>query len=274
MTNPIHIISLGAGVQSSTMALMAAAGEITPMPTCAIFADTQAEPASVYRWLDWLETQLPFPVHRVTAGSLTEDSLRIGFRKSDDRPWLKGHIPAFIRTPGGGASPLWRTCTMDFKVRPLLREARKICGVKRLSAIRCIMWIGISLDEVHRMKPSREKWAKNIWPLIDKRMSRVSCLRWMKERGFPEPPRSSCTYCPFHSDAEWKRLKESEPEDFEKAVDFERRLQAASIEAKCHQGRITLHRSGKNISDVDFDPSATSGQGDLFGNECEGMCGI
>ena len=41
--SPIHIISLGAGVQSSTMALMAACGEITPMPQCAIFADTQAE---------------------------------------------------------------------------------------------------------------------------------------------------------------------------------------------------------------------------------------
>ncbi len=39
----VHTISLGAGVQSSTMALMAAAGEITPMPAAAIFADTQAE---------------------------------------------------------------------------------------------------------------------------------------------------------------------------------------------------------------------------------------
>ena len=39
-----HIISLGAGVQSSTMALMAAHGEIGPMPDCAIFADTGAEP--------------------------------------------------------------------------------------------------------------------------------------------------------------------------------------------------------------------------------------
>jgi 3'-phosphoadenosine 5'-phosphosulfate sulfotransferase (PAPS reductase)/FAD synthetase len=59
-------LSLGAGVQSSTLALMAARGEIGPMPKAAIFADTQAEPESVYRWLDWLEKQLPFPVHRVT----------------------------------------------------------------------------------------------------------------------------------------------------------------------------------------------------------------
>ena len=31
-----HIISLGAGVQSSTMALMAACGELMPMPVAAI----------------------------------------------------------------------------------------------------------------------------------------------------------------------------------------------------------------------------------------------
>lgn len=55
---PIHILSLGAGVQSSTLALMAAAGEVTPMPVAAVFADTGDEPTSVYRWLDWLTTQL------------------------------------------------------------------------------------------------------------------------------------------------------------------------------------------------------------------------
>lgn len=63
----LTVISLGAGVQSSVMALMAAKGQIKPMPDCAIFADTQAEPDHVYEWLDWLETQLPFPVYRVTA---------------------------------------------------------------------------------------------------------------------------------------------------------------------------------------------------------------
>ena len=68
----LTVISLGAGVQSSVMALMAAHGEITPMPDCAIFADTQAEPTRVYEWLSWLETQLPFPVHKVTKGSLRE----------------------------------------------------------------------------------------------------------------------------------------------------------------------------------------------------------
>ena len=71
----LTILSLGAGVQSSVMALMAAKCEISPMPDAAIFADTQAEPQGVYDWLDWLETQLPFPIIKVTAGDLRQDCL-------------------------------------------------------------------------------------------------------------------------------------------------------------------------------------------------------
>lgn len=47
----LRVLSLGAGVQSTTLALMAAHGEIEP-PDCAIFADTQWEPAEVYAHLN------------------------------------------------------------------------------------------------------------------------------------------------------------------------------------------------------------------------------
>ena len=74
-----HIISLGAGVQSSTMALMAAKGEITPMPDSAVFADTMGEPDSVYKWLNWLQTKLPFPIHKVSYGNLSHNMSMIPF---------------------------------------------------------------------------------------------------------------------------------------------------------------------------------------------------
>ena len=38
----LEVISLGAGVQSTTMALMAAHGEIEPIPDYAVLADTGA----------------------------------------------------------------------------------------------------------------------------------------------------------------------------------------------------------------------------------------
>jgi len=48
----LRVLSLGAGVQSTTMALMAAHGEIMSMPNCAIFADTGWEPKAVYEHLE------------------------------------------------------------------------------------------------------------------------------------------------------------------------------------------------------------------------------
>ena len=42
------VLSLGAGVQSSTLAFMYEYGEIGPMPDFAVFADTMAEPCLLY----------------------------------------------------------------------------------------------------------------------------------------------------------------------------------------------------------------------------------
>ncbi len=68
------VISLGAGVQSSTMALMAANGEL-PKPDCAIFADTGYEPKAVYRYLEFLKKVLPYPIYNVSKGNIRDDML-------------------------------------------------------------------------------------------------------------------------------------------------------------------------------------------------------
>ena len=44
----LTVISLGGGVQSSVMALMASKGAFDSVPDCAIFADTHWEPPSLY----------------------------------------------------------------------------------------------------------------------------------------------------------------------------------------------------------------------------------
>src|SRR5688500_16994503 len=73
-----RVLSLGAGVQSSTLYLMAVAGEFgTERPEVAVFADTQWEPRSVYTWLDRLEEigGAIVPIKRVTAGSVRDSVL-------------------------------------------------------------------------------------------------------------------------------------------------------------------------------------------------------
>ena len=277
MSDPIHIISLGAGVQSSTMALMAAHGEITPMPTAAIFADTQAEPASVYRWLDWLETKLPFPVYRVTSGSLTAHSLRTFTNRKTGKRYIKNMVPAFVKNADGSKGIVGRRCTYDFKIIPLTKKTRELGKIKRgQKTVGVVQWIGISLDEVQRMKPSRVPWSQHRWPLIEAEMTRHDCLRWIEKNGYPVPPRSACTYCPFHSDHEWRKLKQQNPEGFAQAVEFERGLQQLHATPGIFNRMRSipfLHDSLVPLDQVDFSEDETQGQL-KFGNECEGMCGV
>lgn len=264
---PIHILSLGAGVQSSTLALMAAAGEVTPMPVAAVFADTGDEPASVYSWLDWLEKQLPFAVMRAS----NKTSLSAHVFSAIERGERVSKPPLFTLpdTPSQAEGLLTRDCTKDFKVSVIQRAVREI--MRQQGATKVVQWIGISLDEAIRMKPSRVGYSTHRWPLIEKRMTRHDCLRWMESHGFPKPPRSACVYCPHHSNAEWRRLRDEEPEAWDRAVDFDRRIRTGihKVRAKCF-----VHRDCVPLDQVDLSTDSERGQGLLWGNECEGMCGV
>jgi hypothetical protein len=270
-----QVISLGAGVQSSTMALMAAHGEITPMPDLAIFADTQDEPDSVYRWLEWLKKQLPFPVETVTSGQLSAKSLDMRVTK-DGRKFSKVDIPFFTLNSDFSIGKIThRSCTYDFKIKPIIKQLRSYCQKRRKEdRVLACSWIGISLDEVNRMKPSRESWIEHRWPLVEKRMTRQSCIDWMLSHGYPQPPRSSCVYCPFHSNAEWRRLQRDEPEAFARAVEFEKQLQAAKESTDNFKTTPFLHRTCKPIDTIDFRTDVEKGQMTLWDDECEGMCGV
>lgn len=102
----LRILSLGAGVQSTTLALLAAHGVVGPMPDCAIFADTGWEPKAVMDHLAWLMSPnvLPFPVHIVSAGNIRDNLLdaasgeRWAFRRHPNRacqrPCRCRHDPA------------------------------------------------------------------------------------------------------------------------------------------------------------------------------------
>ena len=161
----LHILSLGAGVQSTTMALLAAHGEIEPMPDAAIFADTQSEPQKVYEHLEWLRSDnvLPFPVQIVTKGSL-RDSVTQGAASN-----RFVSAPFFTTADNSWGGILRRQCTREFKIDPLNKEMRRLAGYEprqRIPENTIECWIGISLDEAIRMKDSPKRWIKNRWPLV------------------------------------------------------------------------------------------------------------
>lgn len=272
-----NVISLGAGVQSSAMALMASRKELLGIDVdFAVFADTQDEPQSVYKWLDWLEGQLSFPVYRVTKGKLSDSVLQMRVTK-DGRKYSKTNIPFYtIDTDGGHGIIPFRSCTADYKIAPIMKELRKRCGIKRGQKEATVTsLIGISYDEMQRMKLSRDAWAINRFPLVEMRIRRQDCINWMLRNGYPEPPRSSCVFCPYHSNKEWRRLKNDEPEEFAKAVEFEKSLQEAKKCSDNFRSTPFLHNSRVPLYQIDFRNDIDRGQ-QVFGfiDECDGMCGV
>ena len=279
------VLNLGAGVQSSTMALMAAHGEIKPMPDYAIFADTQAEPEEVYEWLSWIKGKLPYPVYTVTKGDLTQDCLTPSTKKRDTgvgvkvgQKYIKQIIPLFGIMPSGKkTAAIGRKCTADYKIKPIHKKIKELCKITRGQKETTVtQWIGISWDELQRMKESRDVWTQHRFPLIEQRMTRLNCKQWMIKHNYPEPPRSACFYCPFHSDKEWRRLRDKDPKNFAKAIAFDKQIRKAYKETdESIRMEVYLHNSCKPLDEVDLDTDEDKGQQVWdFKAECEGMCGL
>ena len=264
-------LSLGAGLQSTTMALMAAHGEITPMPDFGIFVDTQSEPAAVYDHLQWLKSGnvLPFPIYDVTAGSLYEQIVDVQRRgtRNDGRP------PLFVKNPDGSRGILNRQCTDDFKIAPIEKKVRELLGLRprqwwpKTPVVE--MWVGISRDEIIRVKPSGRPAIVRRHPLIELGMRRWDCEQWLRRNDYPIPTKSACTFCPYRSNAEWRRLRDTDPEGWAQACEIDRVIR--SPEYRTMIGECYLHQS---LLPLDQAPIDEPDRLDLWGNDCGGMCGV
>jgi hypothetical protein len=279
MTNNLRILSLGAGVQSSALALMIEKGEV-PMVTAAIFADVKGEPKAVMEWLAYLKTQITkFPIHVVTWRNLKQDILDAakGEYKAFTAPFFTKNVET------GKKGMLRRQCTADYKIKPVVQKIRDLLnlekGEKRKKGTKVELLMGISKDEISRMRTNPLKYISNIYPLVEKEMKRSDCLDWMKDNGYSKPPRSACTFCPFHSMKEWRELKKNKEEwdeivAMDKAIRSQERFKEKNLGSGSIKDELYLHNKCVPIDEIDFDEDDK--QGDfLFGmeNECEGMCG-
>ena len=264
----MKILSLGAGVQSSCLALLAKHGEID-MPDYAISADVGAEPQLVYDYLNYLTPLVPFEVRIVKKGDLHKD-----FLQSLDTEGTRASSPPLMvwnKEKEQGAR-LWRKCTADYKIEPIKREIQKLRNGEHVEQM-----IGISLDEAHRMKPSRVKYMTNTYPLIDLRMNRHDCLQWIKNHDYQLPPKSACWFCPYMSNRRLRWMKDNTPEEWNKLVGFDheiRQRQRQRLGGAKITGDLYVHRDCIPIDQVDLTNDSDLGQMDMFGEECEGMCGL
>jgi hypothetical protein len=266
------VLSLGAGVQSSALLVMAARGELDAMPDFAVFSDTGWEPKAVYEHLDRLEKDFNhiIPIVRVSVGNIREDTLsgRLPRNLATSEGRRFATMPFHLWTGPNTKGMLRRQCTEEYKLKPLRRWLR--AKMKERGEKVCTMLIGISRDESHRIKTSSLRYITNEYPLVDRGLKRSDCERILQEAGYAAV-KSACIGCPF-KDA--KRWRDTDPDDMREAIEFD----AAIRNLPRIKGDVYLHPSLKPLSEVDFRSAEDHGQrtmfGDQFGNECEGMCGV
>ena len=258
----LKVISLGLGVQSTAMYMMSSLGYIERADH-AVFADPGAELPMTYEILevlrDWAKYNNGIPIHVNAEKNLYKDLLN----QTNSTGQRFASIPAFSENGG----MIRRQCTKEYKIDPVIKEIRKLYGLKpRKRMPMTQVWLGISMDEIERMKVSQLPRIEYYYPLIEERMSRSECISFFKDRNFPVPPKSSCVFCPYHSNKNWKELKEKLPDQFDKAVKIDNAIRDSS--KKGVKEPIYLHRSCTPLERVDF-----GDQLEMFMCE-EGFCGL
>ena len=273
----LTVLSLGGGVQSSVMALMAGEGAFDRVPDCAIFADTRWEPPSVYEHIEWLRDRLSFPLHVVDNGRSLREDVKALTNHSGSRSYVD--IPVYLKGRGGEGDGIGRRqCTDNYKIRPIRRRIRDLLGLRprqRVPAGTTVeLWLGISTDEAIRMKTSRDRWIENRYPLIEAgHVPKGLHADWWAARYDRPLERSACVACPFQSRQRWVETKRRWPELFAEAVEIDARLRGGLALDKTpylHSLRVPLAEA------VEMDEAVlgAGAQADGFGNECEGHCGV
>ena len=269
-----NIVSYGGGTQSTALILMALRGDYGLIrPDFGIYADTGGEPAFIDNYVRWfiayVKKNYDFDIYTTQNKTGLHDLWYFEPEKisKDGRKYTPSSPPFYVLNPDRSKSIINRQCTKDYKVTPLNKLVNSIIGREPY-----IKWFGISFDERSRMKISTTKRITHYYPLVDNFINRVDSINYIKKLGIREPQRSSCFFCPFHSDRYWQWLKDYHPTIFDDAVDFENAVKARNNDFL--KGEIFLHRSCKPLSEVIFsDPDQLNMFPELI-DECGGECGI
>lgn len=271
----LNVVSLGAGKQSSYMLIRALKGDFGYKPNIAIFSDTGCEPKYVYEYLDWFDDYLKrnfnFSITKVSAGNLREDVEKY---INGERNRVAS-LPLRLEKDG----LINRQCTNDYKIVPLRRELQRKrkelvnewadVGIDvPINLLKIRLWIGISLDEIERMKKSNVNYIENYFPLVDNKITIDGIKEFYRANNLREPGKSACLVCPFHSDQYWRRFKKEYPEEFESACVFDDKIREYPKLNK----KAFLSKHLKPLRNIDF-----AYQPSLFPElieECEGLCGL
>ena len=245
-THDVQVWSCGGGTQSGAIAAMIASGRL-PMPDLCFMTDTGREKSGTWPFVDgFIRPQLRrvgLDLNVIKAESFGSISL---FSASGDVL-----LPGFTSQNGTGGK-LSGYCSGRWKVDIGERYLRS------LGIVTATNWIGISLDEMRRVRKQHRKWLSLAYPLIFiARMTRANCVDLIRSEGWTEEiPHSACKMCPNMQDDEWLDMKVNWPSDFDEAVQMEREIQLVDP-------HFWMHPLCRPLDTIDFAVVPTA-QGSMF----------
>lgn len=253
MNKPYNVLSLGAGVQSSTLIYLSHAGLI-PAYDKIYFADTGDEPKAVYEHLSYLQTLADIEIVKIASGKSISEHLFEGDMKFFNMPF-------YIVDKDGTVSTMRRQCTREFKITPIdfaLRSWLVDSGLGYIDKLGrkyvkrgfCINFhLGMSWDEQRRVSEARVQWKNHKYPLIELELSRADCIRFARKHGYKIPPKSSCIFCPYHTNDYWISLEANE---LERAIVVDDYIRTPEFKAKTKtlRGDVYIHSSCRPLREI------------------------
>lgn len=246
LSKRFEVWSCGGGTQSGAIAALIGMGKL-PRPDICFMTDTGREKSGTWPFVEgFIRPQLAkagvnlqvgvggVELQIIKAIDFGGGSL---FGGEDGKTAL---MPGFTNITGsvGKLSPFcsgsWKTDIGERFLRSLgIESARN--------------WIGISIDEMRRVRRQHRPWLELWYPLIFAvPMRRYQCVELIRSVGWLGPiPHSACYMCPNMGDAEWIDLKLNWPLDFAAACAVEAEVRAVDQHFYCHPSCVPL-------AEVDF----------------------
>lgn len=249
-TEDVQAWACGGGTQSGAIATLIGSCKL-PKPDLCYMTDTGRERSSTWPFVEeFIKPQLArvgCTLNIVPASNFTSLQLI-----RSETILLPGYT-----THSGSVGKLSAFCSGKWK-RDVAERYMRSLGV-----VTATNWLGISTDEVRRVRNQHRGWLKLWYPLIfSERMSRLDCVQLIKSAGWTGTiPHSACRICPNLSDDEWLDMRENWPEDFADACQTDRDLRAIDP-------HWWMHPSCQPLSEVDF-----GAQKSMFADRgCTGGC--
>ena len=247
-------------MQSTALALMSCEKAMTssvlspavPIYDAILFCDLGFEPPWVMQQVEFIQKACNDAgiFFKILYSPLYADYMRnFGERRAVSIPW-------WTLGDDGHKSRMPRNCTIDYKVEVISKYVRwHLLGYKKGQQLReedkkaHEMHMGFGYEEQRSCKVNPNPMFVNRFPLVEMRLTRADNYAYILERWGLATRASACTFCPFHKNIFFHYLRENEPREYDRLVEFDHLLRDKTPKPPMDSD-LFISRSRKRIEDL------------------------